>query len=383
MRWTMAALFAGLLLVSAAACADDKKPAQDKPAAEPGTRAERLAAAQKDFDAAQKEFRAAVQAYQQDSGNQDKLKAAREKQAGMFKFADRFQKLVDEDPKDAVACDALVWLATKAPPPKQAPALKLLAEHHLASPKVAEVVEALAFNPNPEAEDFLKAVAEKATTPASKGYARFGLAMLLSAKVDEAKDDEAKKLEAELVALLETVVKDGGTVKTPGGTLAEMAKPMLFELQRLKIGMKAPEVECATLDGKKAKLSDYLGKVVVIDIWATWCGPCRAMIPHERELVERLKGKPFTFISISGDDDVETLKKFLEKEPMPWVHWHAGGSRSAGPRTGILTDWNIRYFPTIYVIDAKGVIRHKGVRGPAMDKAVDELLKELGESKGG
>src|SRR5262249_33493115 len=145
----------------------------------------------------------------------------------------------------------------------------------------------------------------------------------------------------------------------------------LFEIRNLSIGKNAPEVSSKDLDDKPAKLSDLRGKVVVLDIWATWCGPCRAMIPHEREMVEKLKDKPFALISISADDKKETLQEFLENEKMPWTHWWEG--RRDG---GIINDWNVRFFPTIYVLDAKGVIRHKGLRGKALEEAVEKLIEE-------
>lgn len=99
------------------------------------------------------------------------------------------------------------------------------------------------------------------------------------------------------------------------------------------------------------------------------------MYPHERSLVERLAGEPFALLGVNSDRDREKLKEVLEEEKITWRSWWDGGSTS-GP---IATKWNVSGWPTIYVLDANGVIRYKGVRGSAMDKAVDTLLEELGE----
>jgi hypothetical protein len=94
------------------------------------------------------------------------------------------------------------------------------------------------------------------------------------------------------------------------------------------------------------------------------------MIPHERKMVEELKDQPFQLISISGDEKLDTLTNFLKTESMPWTHWWNGN------QGGLMDDWSIKYFPTIYVIDKKGVIRFKDVRDEELTKAVKSLLAE-------
>jgi len=98
------------------------------------------------------------------------------------------------------------------------------------------------------------------------------------------------------------------------------------------------------------------------------------MYPHERSLVKRLESKPFVLIGINSDKDKDDLKQAMEKEQITWRSFWDGGS-TQGP---IAKQWKVTGWPTIYVLDAKGIIRKKNVRGHAMDKAVDELLKESG-----
>jgi Thioredoxin-like len=97
------------------------------------------------------------------------------------------------------------------------------------------------------------------------------------------------------------------------------------------------------------------------------------MYPHERSLVKRLADKPFALLGINSDGDKKELKEAMEKESITWRSWWDGGSTN-GP---IAKKWNVHGWPTIYVLDDKGIIRYKGVRGEAMDKAVDALLKEM------
>jgi len=98
------------------------------------------------------------------------------------------------------------------------------------------------------------------------------------------------------------------------------------------------------------------------------------MYPHERSLVARLKDQPFALLGLNSDKDLEKLKPRLKEENITWRSFWNGPNGTRGP---ISQAWNVSSWPTIYVLDHKGVIRFKNVRGEAMDKAVDQLLAEM------
>src|SRR5271154_6010674 len=96
------------------------------------------------------------------------------------------------------------------------------------------------------------------------------------------------------------------------------------------------------------------------------------MYPHERSLVKKLEGKPFTIVGINSDQDRDKTKLVITKEEMTWRSFWNGGS-TAGP---ISKKWNVHGWPTLYVLDDKGVIRHKYLGSPG-DKVLDEVIEEL------
>src|SRR5262245_29566699 len=105
------------------------------------------------------------------------------------------------------------------------------------------------------------------------------------------------------------------------------------------------------------------------------------MYPHERSLVKRLDGKPFALIGVNSDIDKEQLKKRMTEEKITWRSFWNGPKGTDGP---LSRAWNVRGWPTVYVLDHKGVIRFKGAREKDLDKAVDELLAKMpkkGESR--
>jgi peroxiredoxin len=117
-------------------------------------------------------------------------------------------------------------------------------------------------------------------------------------------------------------------------------------------GMAAPELKGNSPSAQPLKLSDYKGKVVLVDFWATWCVPCRLTLPAHKELFRKYAGQPFTILGVSGDESAAELHKFLEDEQIPWPNI-LDSSRA------ISREWQVSNVPTLFLIDKKGVIRHR------------------------
>ncbi len=93
------------------------------------------------------------------------------------------------------------------------------------------------------------------------------------------------------------------------------------------------------------------------------------MYPHERALVKRYAGRPFALVGVNSDRDLDKIKGICRTEKITWSNFRQTSTR--GP---IPTAWNVKSWPTVYVIDHKGIIRYKNVRGQSLDAAVDKLM---------
>jgi len=144
-----------------------------------------------------------------------------------------------------------------------------------------------------------------------------------------------------------------------------------------EVGQLAPEIEGEDMDGVSFKLSDYRGKVVVLDFTGHWCPWCVKMYPDVVKLVERHAEEPFAFLAINTDDDREKANRINHRQGYNWRSWWDGGI--GGP---ISTRWGVGGYPTLYVLDAKGVIRYAWegyVPARVLNGAVDTLLREVAD----
>lgn len=290
-------------------------------------------------------------------------------------------QLIQANPGDDASMEALVFLARVADipmvakmlaslpgqrPEEAATSLKpfeLILKHHANHIRTVELIQKTTWTP--ELSEFTLAVFAKTTNPEVRGKAGYRLA---SEALREGDEKSAEPLLESLARdrYLEGVYASGRTI-----SISAWAEGKLREIRLLKVGKIIPEVSAETLEGKKQTISDFRGKVVVVDVWTTWCGPCKAMIPHQREMVKKLQGRPFELLSVSCDEEKTALTEFLQKNEMGWKHWWAG---RGGEFSKLL---NIGFYPTIFVIDAKGTIRYKNIRGEELDKAIETLLQEV------
>lgn len=301
--------------------------------------------------------------------------------------------LAKADPKSDVGLAALDWLLTKpfaVRRPAGKSAIELVTKHHAASAKVGKIVAWVgrSFRHESAVSDaialaLMNAVLETNPDRTVRGQAALALAWQALTKfeiAEQKKTPDVDKLAAVADKALTTVVKEFGDcprlMEDGKRTLGESAKQDLFALRHLRIGKIAPEIDGQDLDGKQLKLSNYRGKVTVIVFWATWCGPCMAMVPHERNLAARLKEKPFALVGVNGDDDRAKAKQTTAKENMAWPSFWSGPE---GPHGGICQAWNISHWPAVYVLDARGVIRFRDLHGKELDNAVAALLAEMNQ----
>lgn len=295
--------------------------------------------------------------------------------------AEKVRKIAEIDPKSEAGFDAALFALSRlvdigASGPDIDKLFAIVTEHHLNNPKVKDMVLS-AGRAGASGGKFLETVAAKSTDKPVRAISLYILGMSASADSDEARSPkQAEELVKKAVDFLERAIKESPDTKVDGETIKSACESEIKLVKLLAVGSPIPPVEGTEIQGKvKQSITGMKGNVVLLDIWATWCGPCVAMIPHERDLVDKLKGKPFKLISVSVDEKKDTLEKFLTKTPMPWTHWWDNGEENP-----IIEKLKVRGYPCLYLIDAKGTIRRKwsGMPQPLddIDKAVDELLKE-------
>jgi thiol-disulfide isomerase/thioredoxin len=144
------------------------------------------------------------------------------------------------------------------------------------------------------------------------------------------------------------------------------------EIGALPMGASFPEFTETDIDGKPLSLADYKGKIVLIDFWATWCGPCVAELPNVLKTYEKYHSKGFEIIGISLDENKEMLTGFTKARNMPWQQYFDG----KGWKNKLSQRFGIRSIPATYLVGKDGKLIGKNFRGEALEQAVAKALGE-------
>jgi thiol-disulfide isomerase/thioredoxin len=137
------------------------------------------------------------------------------------------------------------------------------------------------------------------------------------------------------------------------------------ELARARM---APPFSVTTLGGQRVSMDELKGKVVLIDFWATWCGPCREALPHMKDIAKKFNGQPLVILSVSLDENEQTWKEFVAKNGMDWAQY-----RDAGFEGPIARSFAVTAIPHTFTIDVDGVLQDEHIG----DAAVEGKLKKL------
>ena len=141
--------------------------------------------------------------------------------------------------------------------------------------------------------------------------------------------------------------------------------------EKIKVGQEAPLFEVKTVDGKEVKLADFKGKYVLLDFWATWCGPCRGETPNLKAVYEKYgKREDFVMIGLSLDKDVDKPLAYAKENGCAWVDGFLG---DWGKDT-VTKKYGVHGIPSIFLIGPDGKVLDDGLRGDGIMQAVSAAL---------
>lgn len=156
--------------------------------------------------------------------------------------------------------------------------------------------------------------------------------------------------------------KNAAPANAPKGKASKGSEPA---------GIEPFPFEGTSLEGRRVRLSDFRGKVVLIDFWATWCGPCIAELPEVQKVYRDLKSKGFEIVGVSLDQDSRTLKNFVRENRMTWPQV----CDEKGWKGDIARAWGVDSIPATFLIDRNGRLVAKGMRGAQLRKTVEMFLE--------
>ena len=291
---------------------------------------------------------------------------------------DNLFDVAEQEAETAEAFDIFAQMLVKAADQDKAKkARQLVIGHHLSKPHVKKVLPMLAQGGDEAAEAILRKVAEKNEDKECRATALLTLGMMMQAQAKQTSGEDKQDKLKKATDYYTQAKEKYADVKYQTSTVGKVADGRLAAIKvagSLEVGKQVPEISGEDLNGKTFKLSEAnKGRVVMLSFWATWCPPCMRMVPHEKALVEKMKDKPFELIGINGDPELtDDVRKTIEDKKITWRSFK-NQQKDSPP---LSETWEIGGWPTIYLIDHKGVIRHVQLGGGEPEK-LDKLIEEL------
>jgi peroxiredoxin len=281
------------------------------------------------------------------------------------KLAPTMARVMREHPDALMQKKAMSWLVARVSNlPEGQEALKQLQDNFAVEKGLGEVIDFLSHSSPAIAEPVLREIREKNPNTEEKAASTYGLGLIAFGK-SEAGDKAAL---ADATTLLTETVTTYKDVTVNGFKLSDQAAALLFEIENLQVGKPAPDIEGKDVTGASFKLSDYRGKVAVVVFWGAWCHACHASFDLIKAGVAS-QGDKVVLLGVNTDP-LEKIKEITQTENITWRNWCDEFNR--GPISAL---WNIRHWPTIYVIDGTGIIRGKDVAPGALQVVLGELVK--------
>ena len=183
-------------------------------------------------------------------------------------------------------------------------------------------------------------------------------------------DDSAKARET--ILLVQRNYPGTPQAKQAGEVLPQIEKLAAMKViqQNLVVGKIFPDFQEKDLDGKPLSVSRFKGKVLLVDFWATWCGPCRTELPNVLATYEKHHKKGFEILGISLDQDAAAMKQFMAKNKMTWPQYFDGLLW----QNKLAVRYGVNSIPATYLLDAQGRIIARDLRGDDLEKAVAAAL---------
>lgn len=358
--------------------------------------------AKKEYDALDAEFKSAMVKFKQritalkDKNEQVNLLVAENPARD---FAQRFMSLAKKYPSTKSAVSSVLFAVGQTGGAQKNEAMTHLIENYPNKVRLDKMAESFKTEvPSPEIENWYQLMCENATKDSVRAsvmldYAKYVsqipvfkstlkvnpaiAARLSESQLEYINSERTPQQTAHVAKALQTIIDELPHVKKGRSTYAELAKRELFDLIHLQVGKEVPDIVGKDLDGVEFRLSDYRGKVVLLDFWGHWCPPCRAMYSREQEITRSLADKPFVLIGVNSDRNLETARNVVSSESLSWRHFWNGPKGTNGP---IASQWNVEAWPSVYLIDADGVIRYKEVLGKDIDHGLETLMAEMGHT---